>query len=153
SASGLQAVDHEIATVTDGLLDLDVGDILVSGWRKYAALSKAAKSTLTAPDSEEVVALATHKITFTHRPHIDLFVNDAKVNTLEFELILAFDLSGVLAVVKSGKLVALRAGKCVLTATLSLEKGQLARRQGHIDLPLVVQLHPPVTLLDDNRMP
>jgi hypothetical protein len=153
SGSALQAVDREIGTVTDGLLDLDIGDMLVSGWRKYAALTKAAHSTLAAPGSEEVVVLATHRITFTHRPQIDLFVDDVKVNTLGFQLTMVFDVNGLVAVVRSGELVALRGGECVLTATLSLEGGQLAQQQRRIDLPVVVRLRPAIALVGGDATP
>jgi hypothetical protein len=150
SGSALGAVDREIANVTNGLLDLDIGDVLVSGWRKYGSLREAARHTLAAPGSEEVVILATHRIVATFRPCVDLLVDGVKVNTFEFELTLVLDLDGLVAVVRDGRLEALRGGDCVLTATLSLEGGQLARRQGHIDPGLVVRLDPPVALLGDD---
>ncbi|MGH3974629.1 MAG: hypothetical protein ACRDS9_15065, partial [Pseudonocardiaceae bacterium] len=81
SASALQAVHREVATVTDGLLNLDLGDVLLSGWRKYTDLTKAAERTLASPGSEEVVVLATHRVVSTHHPSVDLIVDGAKVYT------------------------------------------------------------------------
>jgi hypothetical protein len=81
STSALQAVNHQIATVTNGLLHLDLENLLMSGWHKYTELTKAAKRTLAAPGSEEVVFLATHRIVSTHRPSVDLLVDGAKVHT------------------------------------------------------------------------
>jgi hypothetical protein len=148
SASALQAVDREIGTVADGLLDLDLGDVLVLGWRKYSALTESAKRTLAAPGSEEVLALATHRITSTYRPHVDVYVDGVKVNSLEFELTMVFALTGLFAVVSLGDLVALRGGDCVVTATLTLEGAQLAQRQGHLELASAVRLQPPIPLVN-----
>ncbi len=160
SASALQAVNREIATVADGLLNLDLGDVLMSAWGKYTDLTKAAERTLASPGSEEVVVLATHRVVSTHRPSVDLIVDGAKVHTFVFELKVVFDLNGVAAVLREGDLVALRAGECVVTATLTLEETPLELTQkGGIDLALVVPLrrpirlarqghHPPMTRLD-----
>jgi hypothetical protein len=147
STSALQAVNREVATVTNGLLGLDLGDVLLSGWRKYTDLTKAAERTLMSPGSEEVVVLATHRVISTHHPSIDLLIDGAKVRTFVFELKVEFDLNGVVAVVRQGDLFALRCGECVVTATLTLEKTSLKlSRKGRIDLALIVQLHPPIPL-------
>lgn len=147
SASALQAVNHEIATVADGLLKLDLGDVLVSGWRKYTELTKAAERTLATPGSEELVVLATHRVVSTHHPSVELLVDGAKVHTFVFELKVVFDLNGVTAVLRQGDLVALRGGECVVTATLTLEGTPLElSRKGRINLPLLVQLHRPIPL-------
>lgn len=147
SGSALQAVNHQIATVADKLLDLDLGDMLMSGWRKYTELTKAAERTLASPGSEEIVVLATHRVVSTHHPSVDLLVNNAKVHTFTFELTVTFDLNGVAAVVRQGNLVALRGGECVVTATLTLKETPLElSRKGRIDLALVVPLRRPVPL-------
>ena len=154
SVSALQAVHHEVATVADELLNLDLGDLLVSGWRKYTDLTKAAERTLARPDSEEVVVLATHRVVSTHHPSVDLVIDGAKVHTFIFELKVEFDLNGVVAVVRRGDLVALRCGECVVTATLTLAGTSLKRsRKGRIDLALVVRLHPPIPLARQGHPP
>jgi hypothetical protein len=147
SASAWQAVHQETAAVVDGLLNLHLGDLLISGWCKYTDLTKAAKRTLASPGSEEVVALATHRIVSTHHPSVDLIVNEAKAHTFEFDLTVIFDITGVAAVVRRGDLVALRGGKCLVTATLKLEKTPLELiRKANIDLHLVVPLRRPIAL-------
>lgn len=147
SASALQAVNREVATVADGLLDLDLGDILLSGWRKYTELAKAAERTLASPGSEEVVVLATHRVVSEHHPSVDLIVDGVKVHTLVFELKVVFDLTGVAAVLRQGDLVALRGGECVITATFTLDGTPLELSgKGRIDLALLIPLHRPIPL-------
>lgn len=150
SSSALRAVDEEVGTVADRLLDLDLGDAMVSGWRKYSALTESARRTLAAPGSEEVVVLATHRATSTYRPHVDLLVDGVKVNSFEFELTVVFDVTGVSAIVRAGDLVALRGGECLVTTTLGLEGAQLAERQRHVDLDVIVPLRSPIPLVDED---
>lgn len=148
STSAMQAVHDEINTVTDGFLDLTLGAVLVSGWRKYTALVEAAKRTQSAAGSKEIVVLATHQVKSIHHPSIDLLVNGLKVYTLVFELTVELDLTGVVAVVQRGKLVALRGGQCEATVTLTLEdKPVLRPRKAHVDLRQIVALNPAIPLL------
>src|SRR6266542_4355975 len=72
SRAGRKAANDQIATVAHGLLDLDLGGLVIAGWGKYADLSAAAKRTFATPDSSEVVELVTHTITSTHRRFVAL---------------------------------------------------------------------------------
>jgi hypothetical protein len=153
SGSALQAVDCEVASVVAGLLDVGLGDALVSAWRKHTALTEAAERTLTLRDSEEVVVLATHRVGWTYRPHVDLVLDGRKLKTFHFDLTATFELHGVVAVVRRGDLVALRAGDCLITATLELEGQALARKQERMDVAFVVPLDPPVPLLGETASP
>jgi hypothetical protein len=148
SGSALQAVNREVATVANGLLNLNLEDLLMSGWCKYTDLTKAAERTLASPGSEEVVVLATHRVISTHHPSVELLVDGVKVYTFAFTLSVVFDLNGVAAVIRQGDLVALRGGECVVTATLTLEGTPLElSRKGRIDLTLIIRLHRPIPLV------
>jgi hypothetical protein len=153
SGPALHAVDCEIATVAAGLLDLGLGGAVVRAWRKYTAMTEAAERTLAVSGSEEVVVLATHRVTWTYQPHIDLLVDGKKITTFDFEMTVVYDLDGVVAVVRRGELVALRGGDCAITATLTLEGATLAQRQGRMDAALVVSLDRPIALLGKGSTP
>lgn len=153
SQAGREAAGGEVATVVQGLLDLDLGDLLVAGWSKHADLVAAAKSTLAAPDSSELVELAAHSITSVHQPFVDLFVDDVHVATVRFELSVEFKVQALVATVRHGHLVAFRSGGCEVTATLGAEGRQLVTRQARLDLPLVLRLGDGVSLLRDAEQP
>jgi hypothetical protein len=154
SVSGLRAVDREIATVADGLFNLDFGNILMSGWRRYTALAKAAERTLATPGREERVVLVSHRVTSTHYPSVDLLVDGVKVHTFIFELKVVLDLNAVTAVLRQGNLVALRGGECIVTVILSLEGTPLElSRKCRIELAVVVDLRWPIPLARQGRYP
>jgi hypothetical protein len=154
SSAALHALNQEIATITEGLLKLDLGDMLISGWRKYTELSKAAYRTLASPGSEELVVLATHRVVSTHQPSVEVLIDGVKAHTFVFELKVIFDLNGVTAVVQQGNLVALRSGECVVTATLTLQgtTWELSRK-GQLNLPLALRLHRPIPLTRKDHHP
>lgn len=149
--SALGLVDEEIGRVAEGLLDVDLGDALVAGWRKHAALVEAGRRTLATPGSEEVVVLARHRVRSSYRPSVDLLIDGVKVNSFEFDLQVVFDLAGVSAVVSTGRLTALRGGRCEVSATLTLEGARLAERRHEVDLALIVPLSRPIPLVEGAR--
>ena len=72
------------------LLDLDLGDLVIAGWRKQGQLAAAAERTAANPGSSEVVELATHRVSSVHHPFVELLVNDAHVATVTFDLDIEF---------------------------------------------------------------
>jgi len=134
-----EAAGDQVAAVADGVLSLDLGDLVVAGWRKQGQLAAAAERTAANPGTSELVELATHRISSVHHPYVELLVNDVRVATVNFELDLEFEVKALVATVRDGHLVSLHSGDCDLAATLTAEGVRLASRRRHFDLPLVVR--------------
>jgi hypothetical protein len=147
SRAGLGAVGHEIAVLAHGLLDLDLADVVVAGWCKFADLTAAAKRTLTTPGNAEIVELATHSITWTHNPQVAVLVNGTRVATVRFDMSIKFTIKALVAAVHHGRLIRLDSGGCDVTGTLAAEGKQLAKRQAHFQLPLLLHLGNGIPLL------
>jgi hypothetical protein len=147
SQSGRETVGAEVARIVQGLLDLDLGDLVVGGWRKWSALTAAARRTRDTPGAAEIVNLAEHTVTSTHEPHVDLLVRDLRVATVHVQLTVEFTLRGLAATVRGGQLVALTGGSCDIAVTLAVEKKTIARKHAHAHLPLIVRLGDGVPLL------
>jgi hypothetical protein len=62
SQTGREVAGGEVAAVAQQLLEMELGELAVAGWRKHAALTAAAERTL-ATGSSEVVDLASHRMT------------------------------------------------------------------------------------------
>ena len=148
SRAGRNAIVDQIAAVAHGLLDLDLGGLLIAGWGKYVDLSEAAKRTLAAPDSTEVVELATHTVSSIHRPFVELLVDNVHVATLHFELSVEFVVKGLVATVQRGRLAAISEG-CNVAAAVTAGGRRLAKREAHFPLPLLVHLGGGIPLLRD----
>jgi hypothetical protein len=134
-----EAAGDQVAAVADGVLALDLGDLVVAGWRKQGQLAAAAERTAANPGTSELVELVTHRVSSVHHPYVELLVNDVRVTTVNFELDLAFQIKALVATVRDGHLVSLHSGDCDLSATLTAEGVRLASRSRQFDLPLVVR--------------
>jgi hypothetical protein len=63
------------------------------------------------------------------------------------DLSVVFDISAVLAGIRTGRLVALHSGHCDITATLALEGTDIVTRRAHLDLPGAISLGQGIRLL------
>jgi hypothetical protein len=134
------ALNQQLTEATYGLLTIDLGALLRDGWRLHAALAAAGRATLQRPASTELVELAKHTISVRHQPAIDLYVNEVKLATIALELLLKIEVDSLLATVRDGRLVELRAGRCTATATLSCESVPLASGTTHLEPAFVLGL-------------
>jgi len=142
-----EAAVREVAAAAGGLLNINLVDLLVAGWRKHQDLTSAARRTLAAPGSTELVELATHQVTEAQQPYISVLVDGHRVATLNLDLSVVFDVSALLAEISAGRLVALHSGHCDITATLAVEGADVATRQTRFELPGVISFGEGIRLL------
>src|SRR5215813_573695 len=82
---GREAAEEGLASATAGLLDVDLGDLAIYGWRTHESLVEAARRTVRTPGLQEVVQLASHRISTIRHPTIEVLVDGVKVHTFRFE--------------------------------------------------------------------
>jgi len=141
------AAIREARAAVTGLLDINLIGVLVSAWRTHHELTAAARRTLAVPGSTELVPMAEHQITSTMHPYVNVLVDGYHVATIHLDLALLFDVKAVLAGIRDGQLVALHSGHCDVTATLAIEKTDVASKQIGFQLPGAVPLNPGIRLL------
>ena len=140
------AVD-QVTTAAAGLLDINLADLVAAGWQKHADLTAAARRTLAALGSTDLVDLASHRVSAAQEPYVTILVDGHRVATVRFGLSLAFEISALLAEIRAGRLVALRSGRCAVIGALAIQGINVVTRQAHIDLPGIVSLRGGIRLL------
>jgi hypothetical protein len=148
-----EAAVREAATTGAELLDVDLIGLLLAAWRTHRDLVGAARRTLAAPGSTELVDLTDHQITTTQQPSVEVLVDGRQVATLHLGLSIVFDVSVLVAGIKAGRLVALHSGSCDVTATLAVQGTDVLTRSVHLDLPGVIPLTPGIRLLPPEDYP
>ncbi len=141
------AATHELAVATAGLLDLNLIDVIITGWREHADLTAAARRTLASPGSTELVGLVAHRVTMTQQPYVSLLADGHRIATLELQLSLELDITAVVARVHAGRLTALQSGHCDVTATLAMQGIDVETQRARLELPGVIGLGTGVPLL------
>jgi hypothetical protein len=142
-----KAAVREAAAAAAGLLDVKLDGLLLSGWRIHRDLTGAARRTLTAPGSTELVDLIRHQVTATQGPSVAVLVDGRQVATIQLGLTVEFDISALVAGVKAGLLVAVHAGSCDVTATLAIQGTVVQTASTHLDLPAALAVSPGIRLL------
>ena len=143
------AAVREVRAAVTGLLDVNLIGVLVSAWRTHEDLTSAARRTLAVPGTTELVPLAEHQITSVMHPWVTVFVDGYQVATIHLDVSFLFDVQAVLAGIRDGQLVALHSGHCDVTATLAIEKTDVASRRVSFTLPGVIPLNPGIRLLSN----
>jgi hypothetical protein len=143
----------EAATVASGLLQVDLIGVLVGGWREYRDIVGAARRTLAAPGSTELVSMVTHQVTVAQHPSVSVLVDSRRVATLQLDLSIVFDVMGLLAGISGGRLVALHSGRCDVTVSLAVQGTELLARRAHLELPGVVSDGKGIRLLPVGEYP
>lgn len=139
-------VAAQVARAILNVIDLDLGDLLLAGWKKHDALKAAADQSLAGSGGEQLVDLATHTITSSHAPHVEILVDDVPVARVDIELRVEFLLKAVVASITNGRLTGVRSGLCDATGALTVLGQEIARRQATVDLGLSVQLRNDIPL-------
>jgi hypothetical protein len=148
-----RAAVQEAATAAAGLLKVDLIGVLVRGWREHRDIVSAARRTLAAPASTELVSMSAHEVTLEQRPSVSVLVDGQRVATLELGLSIVFDVNALLLLISGGRLVAVRSGRCEITATLAVQGADLLVRQAHLELPGVIPLGQGIRLLPVGEYP
>jgi hypothetical protein len=130
-----EAVLAEIGRVGTGILAMDVSDILGRAWAKTSALRTAAEESHAEPDSEFLVELISHSVSFLHEPSIEIQDGDRPLTTMVLQVVLDIEVRGLLAVVAAGRLTAVRAGAGDFTGKLTVGGRPVAQRRVSLDLP------------------
>jgi hypothetical protein len=147
------AAVREVAAATASLLNVDLIELLADGWRKYHNLVAAARRTLAAPESVELVELASHQITAEQEPYVSVLVDDRQVATLHLGLSVDFDISVFVAEIRVGRLAAVQSGRCDITATLAAEGTDLVTRKVELQLSGAIALRHGIRLLPAHDYP
>jgi hypothetical protein len=142
-----EAAVHEATAAAAGLLDVDLSEVLIAGWRKHHDLIGAARRTVAAPGSVELVQMAPHQVAMSQNPSVTVLVDGARVATLRLGLSVVFAVGALLATIRAGRLTALPSGYCDVTATLAIDGTDVVTRQAHLELPGFIQLGQEIPLL------
>ena len=124
----LGRVHSELASVAAQFIDVDLADVLKTGWAKHRELRAAAQRSL-ADRTAVPVTLATHDVTLTQRPSVDVLLGEQRLLTMDCEFSTVLTVEGLRAIVSDGALREVQAGACTITVRFAIEGVELAKRE------------------------
>jgi hypothetical protein len=148
--TGKDAVLGEVGQVAKEILEMDVSDVFARAWGRHQALRRAAAESLAHPDTEQLVDMVSHSVTIDHKPAVEIHLADLPVARVAIAVHLEVVVKGLVAVLRAGRLIAVRAGAGEATGRLSLGGELVTERKLTIDLPAVINLRSGFPLLADH---
>jgi hypothetical protein len=140
SGPARSALAAELTAATGGLLEEELGAILLSGLMTYQGLIEAGRETVAEENLTRLVTLDDHLVRVLHEPHIDVHADRRRAYELRLTLSVEFTVEGLAATVRAGRLVHVRIGRCTADVALSWPDGPLLQRRDLVEAPLVIRL-------------
>jgi hypothetical protein len=148
-----EAAVREAAAVVADLPQVDLVGVLVAGWREHKDITSAARRTLAAPGSTELVSMINHQVTMTQNPSVSVLVDGHRVATVQLSLSITFDVNALLAGISGGRLATVHSGRCDITVTLAVQGTDLLTRRAHLELAGVIRVRQGIRLLPVSEYP
>jgi hypothetical protein len=111
------------------LLDLNVVDILLGGWKTQQDVREQLRATAADPSRTVVVSLARHTIESSHIPSIELRAHGRALLQLSFPIELAFQIEAVELTLRAGDVREVRSGEVKVRGTVKLEGTVILERE------------------------
>jgi hypothetical protein len=129
----------QVSQAAAGFLGLDVGEVMLAGWKGCNDLLDAGRRTR---DSDTVVNvdLFGQDLELRQHPWVEVRWRGSQIAEVRFEVAVDVRVVAVEAVVKRGSLVELRSGEVIVDVSLSTHGQTLGPRPARLDPQLVVNL-------------
>lgn len=111
------------------VLDINVVDVLVAGWKKQSEVRELLHATAADPTRTALVHLAEHTLESTHKPAIEVRSSGTVVARLSFTIAAAFEVEGVELVLRRGRVEEVRPGRVTARGTVKLESAVILERK------------------------
>ncbi len=148
-----EAAAAQVAAAAVGLLRMDLGEMLLAGWREHREIIAAARRTLATPASQELVGLGAHRITTVQQPAVGILLDGRRVHTLQLGVSIIFDVTAMVAGVSVGRLSAVHSGRCDVGVALTIHDVEVLTKRAHLELPGLKALRSGVRLLPASEYP
>ncbi|MFC7446288.1 hypothetical protein [Rhodococcus daqingensis] len=123
--SALRLIDSRILSTALRFLDQDPCPLLLSGLKRFQALTAAARVTAAAPGREEVVMLVDpYRVISVHRPEVALLIDGTEVARIAFDLRVAFGMGKTTVAVRLGAIDAVDCEAGAVSVDLSVPGGE-----------------------------
>jgi hypothetical protein len=118
------------------VLDVNVVDTLLAGWKKHGEVQSQLRATAADPARTAMVRLLRHTLESTHTPSIEVRSQGKVMANVSLPIEVAFEIEAVTLVIRGGAVDEIRPGNIAFRGTMKLEHSViLERKLAPIQLP------------------
>jgi hypothetical protein len=130
-----------LSEAAESLLDIRLLDVMHWAWKKGRELETYRDMERYPPDKTFPVSLVEHKITSTHKPHVEIQINKKTVGSVHFAVNIEIAVKGMTLDIRNARIKKIHAGDCKAKGSFFCEGFLLAERQTKpLDLPGTIDL-------------
>ena len=111
----------EILNSGNKLFNVRLKDVLENAWKKYDEIEKYLDTENFDTEETFLIPLARHTIISDHHPAVEIRLGEVFTGKIDFDLHLELAMSGILLMIKKGKIEGVKAGKCQSRGYFSCE--------------------------------
>jgi len=138
---GWAGLRNKILAEAGGLLDIRLLDVMRWAWKKGRELEAYRDTEKYPPDTTFRVPLVEHKITSTHKPHVEIRINEKTVGSVHFAVNIEIAVKGMTLEIRNARIKKIHAGDCKAKGSFLCEGFLLAERESKpLDLPGTIDL-------------
>jgi hypothetical protein len=135
-ATGWPAAWSRLQSELPRLFDVPLLDILLASWEKYSLVSQYAEPDAQEPGKRTTLDLEKRSLSSTHKPRVELRVNDQLVATLPFTIKLNLQFKTLRLTVGDGRIWRIESGRCEGSGSVLMgERTILERTFSQVELP------------------
>ena len=112
------------------LLDIDLEDILVNGWKKFEKIEEFLEKSKKSPDKTLYLALSKHTIRSQHHPYIEISIDEETIEKIVFDITLKLALEGFVLEIRGGEIEAVETGECRASGKVTCKGVLLFEKNG-----------------------
>jgi hypothetical protein len=120
---------HGLAERVGDLLDINVVDVLLAGWKKHDEVRTQLRVTAADPSRTVLVYIGHHTLDSTHKPSIELRSQGRRLMELSFPIELAFEIGAIELTLRAGAITEIRSGEVKVRGTVKLESAVILERE------------------------
>jgi hypothetical protein len=130
------AAGQVVALLHKELSDLSIPSLLVGGWTRYEKFQEFCNEEKHPAKEVSIIPLFKHTITSTHRPVVELRIDNVPAGRVNFEVALSLTIESVSVVISNKRFMAARPGVVEAKGTVKCEGTViLERKLGRFELP------------------
>jgi hypothetical protein len=111
------------------LLDINVVDVLLAGWKKHDEVRTQLRVTAVDPSRTVLVYIGHHIVDSTHTPSIELRSHGRRVVELSFPIELKFEIAAIELTLRAGAITEIRSGEVKARGSVKLESAVILERE------------------------
>ena len=144
-----EVIVEQVVAQLPSLLDIELPEILVNAWKELSEIARYADPDRYPPAETVLVPMIEHSIVSTHKPKLELLINDVALGEITFDVHLELVVQGVMLRIQGGRIKGITIASCKAGGKISYGHTPIFKRESApFTLPATIDLGDGIAIRD-----